>query len=104
MSSKGSGSHDLLLVADRTNAAPSDLFRRRLSDVIREVSLEHSLSSRETEILSAAARGRSTKEIAAELGISRKTVEFFWTRLYQKLHCHSQLEAAAIVLERALRA
>ncbi len=104
MSSNADTSDDLLLVVDRANSTPRDPFPGRLSDVIQALSLEHSLSSRETEILSAAARGRSTKEIAAELGISRKTVEFFWTRLYQKLNCHSQLEATAIVLERALRA
>ncbi len=89
---------------DRSAPTAPDPFQRRLSEVIQALSREHSLSSRETEILWAAARGRSTKEVAAALRISRKTVEFFWGRLYQKLNCHSQLEAAAIVLERALRA
>jgi DNA-binding CsgD family transcriptional regulator len=73
-----------------------------LAALIADLSIEWSLSPREAAVLSAAARGKSTKEIAAELRVSRKTAEYFWTRLYGKMKCRSQLEAMAVLLQRAL--
>jgi len=70
--------------------------------LLARVASEFSLSYRETEVLTAAAKGRSTKEIASELAVSRKTVEYYWARLYNKLRCRSQLEAIAMLLKRTL--
>jgi DNA-binding NarL/FixJ family response regulator len=43
------------------------------------------LTARQTEILRHVASGRTTKEIARELGISPKTVEFHRSRLMEKI-------------------
>jgi DNA-binding NarL/FixJ family response regulator len=43
------------------------------------------LTTRQTEILRHVASGRTTKEIARELGISPKTVEFHRSRLMEKI-------------------
>jgi DNA-binding CsgD family transcriptional regulator len=41
------------------------------------------------------ARGRLSKEIADELGISINTVNTYLRRIYEKLHVHSRGEAVA---------
>jgi DNA-binding NarL/FixJ family response regulator len=46
------------------------------------------LTARQTEILRHVASGRTTKEIARELGISPKTVEFHRSRLMAKIGVH----------------
>lgn len=47
-----------------------------------------SLTARQTEILRLVASGRSTKEVARELDISPKTVEFHRAQLMEKLGVH----------------
>jgi DNA-binding NarL/FixJ family response regulator len=46
------------------------------------------LSSREREVLILVAEGRSTREIAAELGLSHKTIEVHRRRIMDKLDLH----------------
>jgi len=46
------------------------------------------LTSRQREILQLIAESRTTKEIAAELGLSAKTVEFHRAELMKRLHLH----------------
>ncbi len=46
------------------------------------------LSVREREVLTLVAQGRSTREIAAELGLSHKTVEVHRRNIMVKLHRH----------------
>lgn len=46
------------------------------------------LTARQTEILRFVASGRTTKEIARDLGISPKTVEFHRAQLMEKLNVH----------------
>ena len=46
------------------------------------------LSSREAEVLQLIAEGQANKQVAAELGISVKTVEKHRQRLMAKLHIH----------------
>ena len=53
------------------------------------------LSEREMEVLSRLARGRLSKEIADELGISVNTVNTYLQRIYEKLHVNSRAEAVA---------
>ena len=52
------------------------------------------LSSREREVIELVAQGKSTKQIAAILGISVKTAGFHRDRLMKKLHIH---ETAGLV-------
>ncbi|NGZ94528.1 MAG: DNA-binding response regulator [Nitrospira sp. WS110] len=46
---------------------------------------DHALSPRQREVLQLVAEGRSTKEIAAILNVSTKTVEFHRTRIMKEL-------------------
>jgi DNA-binding NarL/FixJ family response regulator len=69
--------------------------------VVACVAREFHLSRRETQVLLAAAVGQCTKQMAADLGISGKTVEYFWSRIFKKLRCKSQLEVMALLLSRA---
>lgn len=53
------------------------------------------LTPRETEVLAAAAKGMSNKEIARELGISLHTVKFHLESLTRKLDAQGRTEAVA---------
>jgi DNA-binding NarL/FixJ family response regulator len=50
------------------------------------------LTPREREIVQLIAEGRTTKEIAAKLGVSAKTVEAHRSNLMNKLNLHSASE------------
>jgi DNA-binding NarL/FixJ family response regulator len=52
----------------------------------------NTLSAREREVLQATAEGRSTKEIAFNLGLSVKTVETHRKQIMEKLDLHSIAE------------
>jgi DNA-binding NarL/FixJ family response regulator len=58
------------------------------SETESESSRHSRLTTRQTEILRHVASGRTTKEIARELGISPKTVEFHRSRLMEKIGVH----------------
>jgi DNA-binding NarL/FixJ family response regulator len=56
------------------------------------------LTEREGQILALVARGDSNKRIAAQLGLSEKTVKNYLTIIFQKLHVGSRTEAAILAL------
>lgn len=58
-----------------------------------------SLSSRETECISFAARGKRAKQIAAELGLAEQTVNFHLNLARRKLGAANTTEAAVIATE-----
>src|SRR5215470_10448294 len=60
------------------------------------------LTEREREILQGVARGERSKEIAARLGISIRTVGAHLASIYTKLGVDSRASAVAIALERGL--
>ena len=60
------------------------------------------LTERELEILAAVARGERSKEIAAHLGLTRRTIETYLTAIYQKLEVDSRAAAVAVALEQGL--
>lgn len=60
------------------------------------------LTEREREILLGVARGERSKEIAARLGISIRTVGAHLASIYTKLGVDSRASAVAIALERGL--
>jgi len=94
------------LGASRLRAALSDLGRRaKLGASSRAVpgSPLSILTSRELEVLSALATGRSNKEIAAELFISGKTVSVHVSNILAKLGAASRTEAAAIAHRNGVR-
>lgn len=63
---------------------------------------EGALSAREIDVLRLVARGRSNKEIAAELYLSENTVKTYVKRVMVKLDCHSRSEASAMAAQRGL--
>jgi len=60
------------------------------------------LTEREQEVLDGVARGERSKEIAARLGISARTVGAHLTSIYTKLNVDSRIEAVTVAIERGL--
>jgi DNA-binding CsgD family transcriptional regulator len=60
------------------------------------------LSSREVEVLSLVALGRTNVEIGVALGISKKTVQHHVTHTYRKLGVSSRVEAAMWLIEHGI--
>jgi DNA-binding NarL/FixJ family response regulator len=58
-----------------------------------------SLTSREEQILSLVAEGRSNKEIARQIGLQEKTVKHHMTSILQKLDVRNRTEAAIVLAE-----
>jgi DNA-binding NarL/FixJ family response regulator len=60
------------------------------------------LSPREAQVLGLLARGRSTRQIAAELGITQKTAGHHISHIYTKLDVSTRATAALFALEHGL--
>src|SRR5574339_901969 len=60
-------------------------------------------SQREKDVVAALLQGKSNKQIAAELGISNRTVEFHLTHIYARLGVGSRSEAILKLTESDLR-
>jgi NarL family two-component system response regulator YdfI len=63
---------------------------------------EVSLTEREREVLAGVARGERSKEIAARLGISERTVKAYLSSIYSKLGVDSRAAAIAVASQRGL--
>jgi DNA-binding NarL/FixJ family response regulator len=78
-----------------------DQFKQADSEILDvDGSLLVALSPREMEILQFIARGKSNKEIAHELGISRQTVKNHMTSILRKLAVNDRTQAAIYALRR----
>ena len=55
----------------------------------------HKLTDKERQIVDSVGRGRTNHEVADELELSHKTVEWTLTRVYKKLHVRSRTELTA---------
>lgn len=60
------------------------------------------LTTREREVLQLLAEGRSTREVAANLNVSMKTVETFRQRIMKKLDIHSVAELTKYAIRAGL--
>ena len=60
-------------------------------------------SAREKEVIAPLLEGKSNKQIALELGIAQRTVEFHLSNIYTKLGVSSRTEAALKLAETYLR-
>ena len=60
------------------------------------------LSPREMEILTLVAKGKSNKEIGAELNISEGTVRVHASNLLSKLHCSGRAQAVSEAIRRGI--
>jgi len=56
---------------------------------------EHALTSQELRVAAAVQRGASNRDIAADLFLSPKTVEFHLRQIYRKLDVHSRTQLVA---------
>jgi DNA-binding CsgD family transcriptional regulator len=83
--------------ATRTEA---ELHATGLRRSARPQAREH-LTPRESQIAYQLTQGRSNKEIAAELYLTPKTVEFHLTRIYRKLGVRSRAQLTKLYTERA---
>jgi DNA-binding NarL/FixJ family response regulator len=63
---------------------------------------EYNLSGREVEILEWLVKGYSQKMVAAELNLSRHTINNHIKNIYQKLHVHSVSEAVATAIQKRI--
>ncbi|CAA6678494.1 MULTISPECIES: response regulator transcription factor [unclassified Lentimonas] len=81
-------------------AALSPAVAKIVLDEMRKPSAEDSfnLSGREVQVLEQLAMDLSVKEIAAELGVSRRTAAFHLENIYRKLQVQSQSGAVAKAL------
>ena len=60
------------------------------------------ISEKERIVLHAIARGYRSKEIAADMGISERTVKAHLTSIYNKLGVDSRSQAVAVAIERGI--
>ena len=51
------------------------------------------LTKREVEVLSLVVQGKSSKEVADELFVSKRTVDFHLANIYDKLHVTNRVQA-----------
>ena len=72
-----------------------------LETLLQRLNLPRGLSPREVEVLAAGARGLHTKATAAQLGLSAKTVDVIWHRVYRKFNCGSRIEVLSRLLSSA---
>jgi len=63
---------------------------------------EIELTDRELEVLKAVARGERSKEIAAQLGITERTVKAHLAGIYNKLGVDSRAAAIAVASQQGL--
>jgi DNA-binding NarL/FixJ family response regulator len=98
-------------VAARLGAGPlttavESLVRRGRLDValpgVRRVDVAAVLTPRETEVLGLLARGRTNKQVGAELYISEKTASVHVSNIIAKLGASGRTEAVAIAASRGL--
>lgn len=60
------------------------------------------LTEREREVLAGVARGERNKEIAARLGLTRRTIDTYLGNIFTKLGVDSRASAVAVALEHGL--
>lgn len=92
------------VTAGRQYLSPSlnaHAIRRRTAAGSRPDALER-LTPRERQVLQLAAEGRTSAQIAARLGISRRTAETHRANIYKKLLVESHTDLVAFALRRGL--
>jgi DNA-binding NarL/FixJ family response regulator len=91
---------DRVLEKPQVGAWLLEQFEQAEGEAGEEFSLLVPLSPREMEILQYIAQGRSNKEIAYDLGISRQTVKNHMTSILRKLAVNDRTQAAIYALRR----
>lgn len=92
-----------LMKAIQTVATGSLFLDSEVASVVgAQEELTEALSPREREVLLCAARGLSSKEVAARLYISERTVQTHLASVYDKLGAHNKTEAMLLALKHGL--
>jgi DNA-binding NarL/FixJ family response regulator len=108
---KDSASEDLLAAIERVSAGEIYLSSRMSGEVLLdfisgdsggEPSVFSVLSPREREVLQLVAEGHSTKDIAAHLSVSVKTIETHRKQIMDKLDLHSVAELTKYAVREGL--
>jgi DNA-binding CsgD family transcriptional regulator len=86
----------------RPSEGTSCIEQVQIEQLFKSMRLRRDLSSRERDVAVAGARGLDTKSTAVELGLSPKTVDEIWRRLYRKFGCKSRVEVLSRLLAVAL--
>ena len=86
---------------DRVAAAVEDDARRREEDRGREALLTRygKLSPRERQVMTGVVKGRLNKQIAADLGLSHKTIEVHRSHVMDKMRASSLAELVRMAME-----
>lgn len=74
----------------------------RLTVLVQQQEAADALTARELEVLQYLAKGLRYKDIAAQLGVTIKTIGYHATNIFQKLQVGSRGEAVAVANERGL--
>ena len=80
----------------------STLAEKLALDLVKDADPLQRLSNREFEVLSGLAAGLETKEIAARLSISPKTVSTYRARILEKLDCQTTADLIRFGIEHGL--
>jgi len=104
--SKTRSAADLIFAIQKVHSGEIFLSRRLAEQLVdalaRGDTAPKELSAREREVLDLLAAGRSNKEIAAQVGVSTKTISTYRRRILDKLHLRSNADLVRYVLERGL--
>jgi DNA-binding CsgD family transcriptional regulator len=84
-------------------ALAAELRAREQDEPRVERLLERGLTTREADVLSRVARGRSNRDVAAEIGVSERTIGKHLQRCYRKLGAADRSHASAIAWDLAQR-
>lgn len=91
-----------LLDALRRVHAGGRYLPRPVEKILEGRTPDSDLSPREREVLELIVAGKSNKEIAAELGISRATVKFHVSVIFSRMGVEDRTQAAVAALQRGL--
>jgi len=95
--------HAALAAFDRLGARPwaaralTELIASGESARVRDDNSRHSLTPQELQVALALAEGRTTREAAAKLYLSPKTIEYHLRNVYDKLEIRSREELASVL-------
>ena len=89
-------------IMERLLARAAQATRSTSERASSRIRIQPALSEREVEVLSGVARGERSKEIAARLNITERTVASYLTTIYAKLGVDSRASAVAIAIERGI--
>lgn len=88
--------HTIHMLLAGGTSVPAELLFPNTEEPERPPAWLTSLTPRETDVLRAATRGLSNKEIARELDLAEVTVKFHLSAIFRKMNARSRTEAAML--------